>query len=444
MDGVDGHPGRVRRHRRSDHRASRDRRCRRTRATKTKCSPAPTRPRCCCVPTTAARPSRPSATACRPGPSTRSRSSPGPTTRSGCRCGTAAPTAPPTDGDTFERSGNGLKTNHQATDVGVADYRHLAIATGGNDDDEDQDEGATVMFLGGFDGLFRSDDDGANWRELQTQSEYLTGLDVSPDYADDGTVAVMAYVKGAYMSEDGGETFDFSSDGLGQRARRRERIRTGPAVAQRRLLAGLCARRNDLLRGLAHIPQIDRSRPFVAADPGVTAAAPTHRCGNSSSRSRPATRRTARSSSASRQGDIYKSTERGDEGTWEKISNVPVADPHRRGRRASRSTRSSVSGRCSSIREYPEHRELYVSTGKGVFHSLDDGTSLDTDRADRGRDALDVAGVRHGRHRVRRHRTRPLRDARRRRHAGRSSTARPSPQRATSRRSRSHPTDRCS
>ena len=29
-------------------------------------------------------------------------------------------------GDTFERSGNGLKTNHQAADVGVADYRHLA------------------------------------------------------------------------------------------------------------------------------------------------------------------------------------------------------------------------------------------------------------------------------------------------------------------------------
>ncbi len=49
-------------------------------------------------------------------------------------------------GDTFERSGNGLKTNHQAADVGVADYRHLAIATGGRDDDDG--DGATVMLHG--------------------------------------------------------------------------------------------------------------------------------------------------------------------------------------------------------------------------------------------------------------------------------------------------------
>ena len=270
------------------------------------------------------------------------------------------------DGDTFERSGNGLKSNHQAGDVGVADYRRLAIAKGG--------DGATVSFMGGFDGLFRSDDDGANWRELQTQSEYLTGLDVSSDYANDDTVIVMSYIKGAYMSEDGGETFDFSSDGLetddlgdGNEyapVRRMHNVVFSPDYAEDGTIFSAAwptfLKSTDRGRSWQQI-QVSPPPPDTPLRQFVIAVSPGY----------------AEDGTiflGSRQGDIYKSTDRGDEGTWEKISNVPVGTlPDQ----AVRVEIDPVLGIRSLLLhpQYPERRELYVSSGAGVFHSLDGGST---------------------------------------------------------------------
>ncbi len=101
---------------------------------------------------------------------------------------------------------------------------------------------------------------------------------------------------------------------------------------------------------------------------------PTRRCGSSSSRSRPATRRTARSSSGR-----ARATSTG----------PPRAATRAHGRRSPTSLSATLADEPVQLEvdpilgirslllhpQYPERRELYVSTGKGVFHSVDDGIS---------------------------------------------------------------------
>ena len=101
----------------------------------------------------------------------------------------------------------GLTTDPQADQVSVAHFRRLAAGSDAGGD--------TVLFLAGFDGLFRSSDEGDNWEERQTLSEYVVGLAVSPDHAADSTLGVTTYVKGAYLSVDGGSSWTPSHVGLG-------------------------------------------------------------------------------------------------------------------------------------------------------------------------------------------------------------------------------------
>jgi photosystem II stability/assembly factor-like uncharacterized protein len=100
----------------------------------------------------------------------------------------------------------GLTTNRQADLIGVPHFGtvegfHTAIGT--------------TLFVAGFNGLFRSDDGAGRWDEVQTQSAgNITGLSISPDYAEDSTVAVATYINGIRRSTDGGKTWTAQNDGV--------------------------------------------------------------------------------------------------------------------------------------------------------------------------------------------------------------------------------------
>ena len=285
--------------------------------------------------------------------------------------------------------------------------------------------------MGGFAGLSAADDAGVNWRELQTQSEYLTGLDVSSDYANDDTVIVMSYIKGAYMSEDGGETFDFSSDEL-----ETDELGDGNEYAPVRRLHNVVFSPDYAEDGTifsaawpAFLKSTDRGRSWqqiqVSPPPPdtplrqfVIAVSPGY----------------------AEDGTIFLGFAPGrhlqvdrvwrTQGTWEKISNVPVGTlPDQ----AVRVEIDPVLGIRSLLLHpvSPERRELYVSSGAGVFHSLDGGSAWTpmgpTEVAmflmspEYATDGTVYAGTAHGLS------VTPTPASR-----GRSSTARPLPQRATS------------
>jgi photosystem II stability/assembly factor-like uncharacterized protein len=109
-------------------------------------------------------------------------------------------------GETWQRMTEGLTTDPQADHVRVPQFRAVAAAADGS--------GRPLLFVGGFDGLFRYDGDRNRWDPIETLTDYIVGLAVSPAFQDDTTIAVTTYVKGAFISEDGGERWRFANDGL--------------------------------------------------------------------------------------------------------------------------------------------------------------------------------------------------------------------------------------
>ena len=97
----------------------------------------------------------------------------------GSRRGPAACTARAIGAERSRGRAPGLTTDIQATDSGTSQFRSLTVAP---------TSGGQALFLSGFDGLFRSDNNATQWREIQTLVNYVVGVAVSPDYADDGTV----------------------------------------------------------------------------------------------------------------------------------------------------------------------------------------------------------------------------------------------------------------
>lgn len=105
-------------------------------------------------------------------------------------------------GETWVKNIQGLHKDHQADQLKLPHFGVLA-------------QSGETIFLGGFDGLFQSVNLGKNWQALETLSlGTVVALDVSPNYANDQTLAIVTYVGNFYLSKDGGKTWKPLNKGL--------------------------------------------------------------------------------------------------------------------------------------------------------------------------------------------------------------------------------------
>jgi photosystem II stability/assembly factor-like uncharacterized protein len=216
-------------------------------------------------------------------------------------------------GHTWTVAADGLTTDPQADDINLPQFRALSFAADTN--------GETTLYLGGYDGLFVWNEPTQRWSEIQTQSEYITGLAVSPDYQHDGTVAVGTYVKGVFVSRDHGSTFEPEDRGLGHAIsegnkllplRRMHKLAFSPAYAtDDTIFAATWDRFVKSTDGgrtwkqilVEAVPPAQTLRQFVVAVSPDYARDGTIYLGT-------------------QQGIVYRSTQRGDEGTWSRVGSV--------------------------------------------------------------------------------------------------------------------------
>ncbi|MEO0539325.1 MAG: hypothetical protein AAFZ80_00505 [Cyanobacteria bacterium P01_A01_bin.105] len=108
---------------------------------------------------------------------------------------------------TWQPLTEGLVKDRQADQFEQAHFRNTALS--------DQFEQDGTAFVSGFNGLFKTTDGGQTWVEIPSFSKGLViGLDVSPNFANDRTLAVVNYMGEAYRSTDGGETWTALSTGF--------------------------------------------------------------------------------------------------------------------------------------------------------------------------------------------------------------------------------------
>lgn len=98
-------------------------------------------------------------------------------------------------GKTWNKYSKGLTSDFQADQRKEPHFMELKISkTFGKD---------KTIFLGGYDGLFKSTDGGYVWKQMDTLSlRLIIGLALSPSYKNDSTVAITTYVGGAYKTTD--------------------------------------------------------------------------------------------------------------------------------------------------------------------------------------------------------------------------------------------------
>lgn len=113
-------------------------------------------------------------------------------------------------GRTWTAAADGLTTDGQRDEPEYADrpdFGPVAVA--------EVEGGPPVVLVGGFDGLFRSEDGATTWTEVETiPATTVVGLALSPGFAEDGTLLVTTYLNGAHLSRDGGTTWEPSNRGL--------------------------------------------------------------------------------------------------------------------------------------------------------------------------------------------------------------------------------------
>jgi photosystem II stability/assembly factor-like uncharacterized protein len=257
------------------------------------------------------------------------------------------------DGETWEPMNDGLTTDPSADVVGLPHFRTVAATV--------DDSGHTSLFVGGYDGIFRSDDRGT-WDSVETLSDYVVGLAVSPDFGTDHTVAVTTYVKGAFVSDDRGETWRSANDGLVV-----DGLTSGNRFAPLRRLHNVVFSpdyANDgtifTAYGVAILKSTDRGASWkqiiVSPEPPggdlrqfVIAVSPSY-----------ASDRTV--FVGTRQGEIFRSEQSGETGTWVQAG------------------RFGVDERVRSLAvspDYPRDRVLYAGTVAGVYTSADGGATWD-------------------------------------------------------------------
>ncbi|MDJ1180368.1 YCF48-related protein [Roseofilum sp. BLCC_M91] len=110
-------------------------------------------------------------------------------------------------GQTWNHDNQGITQDYQADTLEQPHFSNIQIS---NRFDQDQ-----TVFLGGFNGLFKSTDGGNVWEELETLSPgTIVAMAVSPDYDNDSTIAAVSYVGETYISKDQGNTWSPMNKGL--------------------------------------------------------------------------------------------------------------------------------------------------------------------------------------------------------------------------------------
>ena len=110
------------------------------------------------------------------------------------------------DGDTWIVKDEGLRCNSQADNsaFGTPHFRDLAIPAANSD-----------WFIGSFEGLFRSVDQGETWVPVETMPISLVrGLGISGERGDGHALLLMTYGGGAYLTTDLGESWTIMNRGL--------------------------------------------------------------------------------------------------------------------------------------------------------------------------------------------------------------------------------------
>lgn len=307
-------------------------------------------------------------------------------------------------GRSWVRASRGLTTDEQAHQVNVAEFRTIAASRGPD---------GIVLYEAGFDGLFRSDDGGRHWVPSQTLVDFVVGLDVSPSYARDRSVAAATYVKGAYLSNDAGSTWRTIDGGLQQNPgegnkfatiRRLHNITFSPDYAHDRTIfsAGWTVFLKSTNRGrswqLIHVtdPPQQVLRQFVL---GVA----------------PDYDRRHELYLGTRQGDVFRSARAGDPGSWELAGNVgarvrsfafdpagttifvgTAAGVSRSDDRGATWTPTGLQGEAmlAISPEYTTDRTVFAGTPDGLFVSRDEGGSwarAEVTQPARGIEALAVS-----------------------------------------------------
>ena len=250
-------------------------------------------------------------------------------------------------GETWDRTADGLTTNSQADDVGVPQFRTVAAAPAG--------AGGRSLFVGGFDGLFRYDDRRGSWDPIETLADHIVGLAVSPSFADDRTIAVTTYVKGAFLSRDGGDTWSYANEGLADDVgntfvplRRLHNVTFSPDYADDGTI--FTANWDDVVRST------DRGRSWQAIT--VSPPPPGDRLRQFVLALSPAFASDRTVFAATRHGEVFRSEDAGDPGTWERLGGF---DEDQRVRTLAVSP------------DYTNDRTLYAGTVAGVYSSDDGG-----------------------------------------------------------------------
>ncbi|MEB3342485.1 YCF48-related protein [Okeania sp.] len=104
------------------------------------------------------------------------------------------------DGQEWQPRTQGLKTDVQAQQMKQPNFTQLEFSPDGS-----------VTFLAGFDGLFKSEDRGQKWQDLET---ILRSTVVAMAVSNDSTLATVDYVGNINLSKDGGKTWKIAQKGL--------------------------------------------------------------------------------------------------------------------------------------------------------------------------------------------------------------------------------------
>lgn len=108
---------------------------------------------------------------------------------------------------TWQETSQGLTKDRQADQLKLPHFSKIALSSNFSQE--------PTIFLAGFNGLFQSKDGGQKWQELETLSTgSITSLAISPNYANDSTLAIVTYVGNPYISEDKGVTWKVGTKGL--------------------------------------------------------------------------------------------------------------------------------------------------------------------------------------------------------------------------------------